>query len=409
MVEIRQWSDQVAAAQAGDQRALDALIARYLPLVYNIVGRALDGHPDVDDVVQETMLRAVDGLDGLRDPDSFRSWLVAIAMRQIRDRSRVRQRTPVAVLDEERDHADPGADFVDLTILRLNLEGQRQEVAEATRWLDGDDRRLLSLWWLEVAGELTRRELATALELTPQHAAVRVQRLKAQLEAARSIVRALGTVPRCYELGSVALEWDGRPSPLWRKRLARHTRACPACGGTRPDLVPAERLLVGLALVPLPVGLAVAWQLLPGAATAGAATAGAATAGAATAGAAGAAGAGFAQSAWQLLLKPAVAVTAGVTWPRAARSWRTGPRTVRARPCPGPPPRPPPPSALRRPPGPPHRPRRRPRRRRNRPRPRPGRRRGRPARSTAASWTWPTRRRPRTPSRARCRSGRSPR
>src|SRR4051795_4154467 len=82
----------LADAQAGDRRALDELVAGWLPLVYNVVGRALNGHADVDDVVQETMLRAVDNLGSLRDPDSFRSWLVAIAMRQIRDRAR--RRTP---------------------------------------------------------------------------------------------------------------------------------------------------------------------------------------------------------------------------------------------------------------------------------------------------------------------------
>jgi DNA-directed RNA polymerase specialized sigma24 family protein len=43
------------AAQAGDGQALDDLISEYLPLIYNIVGRALNGHADVDDVVQETM------------------------------------------------------------------------------------------------------------------------------------------------------------------------------------------------------------------------------------------------------------------------------------------------------------------------------------------------------------------
>ncbi len=45
---------------------------------------------------------------------------------------------------------------MDLTILRLGLSGQRREVAEATRWLDEDDRELLALWWQEAAGELTR-------------------------------------------------------------------------------------------------------------------------------------------------------------------------------------------------------------------------------------------------------------
>jgi RNA polymerase sigma factor (sigma-70 family) len=307
-VDEQQRGELVAAAQAGDQRALDELVSAYLPLVYNIVGRALDGHLDVDDVVQETMLRAVNALDSLRDPDSFRSWLVAIAMRQVRDRARG-QRAVVA-LDEERDQADPGADFVDLTILRLNLDGQRQEVAEATRWLDEGDRHLLSLWWLEVAGELSRRELADALELPPQHAAVRIQRMKAQLEAARSVVRALRAVPRCYELASLALEWDGRPDSLWRKRLARHTRVCPQCGGTRPDLVPAEKLLVGLALVPLPIGFgaAVVLKALSGGATAMHATA------AAHAGTSGFAGfTELVKAGMQLALKPVVAATAGVT------------------------------------------------------------------------------------------------
>ena len=72
---------RVVAAQRGDQRALDALLAESLPLVYNVVGRALARHADVDDVVQDTMLRAVNGLPGLRQPESFRSWLVAIAVR----------------------------------------------------------------------------------------------------------------------------------------------------------------------------------------------------------------------------------------------------------------------------------------------------------------------------------------
>src|SRR3984957_20945564 len=86
----------VVAAQRGDRRALDALAAASLPLVYNIVGRAMNGHPDVDDVVQETMLRAVRGLGELRDPAAFRSWLVALAIRQVRDsyRGRLGRRRP---------------------------------------------------------------------------------------------------------------------------------------------------------------------------------------------------------------------------------------------------------------------------------------------------------------------------
>src|SRR5450432_2617328 len=72
----------VIAAQAGDETALDSLLSGYLPLIYNIVGRALRGHADTDDVVQETMLRVVRGLGDLRDPAAFRSWLVAVAIQR---------------------------------------------------------------------------------------------------------------------------------------------------------------------------------------------------------------------------------------------------------------------------------------------------------------------------------------
>ncbi|MFB9834839.1 sigma-70 family RNA polymerase sigma factor [Actinoallomurus acaciae] len=180
----------VRAAQRGDERALADLASGCLPLLYNIVGRALNGHADVDDVVQETLLRALRGVSGLRQPDSFRSWLVAVAIRQIRDHHR--SRPPVTPLDDVPEVADPGADFAEATILRLSLSGQRREIAEATRWLDADDRELLSLWWLEEGGLLERADLVAALDLPGPHVAVRVRRMKERLDLGRAVVRALG-------------------------------------------------------------------------------------------------------------------------------------------------------------------------------------------------------------------------
>ncbi|MGA5899422.1 RNA polymerase sigma factor [Streptomyces venetus] len=283
-MDSQHWRATITAAQSGDRQALDELVAGWLPLVYNIVGRALNGHADVDDVVQETMLRAVGNLGSLRDPDSFRSWLVAIAMRQIRDRAR--RRTP------DRLEEAPAADFAELTVLRLQLEGQRREVAEAVRWLDDDDRHLLSLWWLEVAGELTRRELAAAVGITRQHAAVRVQRMKERLETSRGIVRALDGA--CPDLRELTARWNGRPDSVWRKRLARHIRGCGYCGDPRESVVPAERLLAGIALVPLPAGFTL--SLAFGGKTAAAATS-----------------AGWSAKLLGALTKPAVAMTAGAT------------------------------------------------------------------------------------------------
>ena len=263
----------VEAAKAGDEHAREELIASYLPLIYNVVGRALDGHADVDDVVQETMLRVLESLADLREPASFRSWLVAIAMNQVRRRWTTERKTPVVGLEHAPERADRSADFVDLTILKLGLSGQRREVAAATRWLDEGDRSLLSLWWLEAAGEITRPELVTAVGIDSRHAAVRVQRMKEQLEAGRVVVRALAASPPCPDLAELTATWDNEPCALWRKRISRHARQCSACSGHWKDLLPAEGLLAGLALLPLPAHLAPPAALAPTAATATAASA----------------------------------------------------------------------------------------------------------------------------------------
>jgi len=250
--------ERVVAAQRGDRAALQRLIADHLTMVYNVAGRALGGHADVDDVVQETLLRVVENISGVRDPARFSGWVLAIVHRQVADRMRRRQAATARVgpLDDAAARIpDPDADFADATILRLGLSGQRRQVVEAARWLDPGDRFLLSLWWLEVAGAITRADLVTALETTPGHAAVRVKRMRDQLELSRRIVDALTAGPRCPDLARVAADWDGVPSPVWRKRLSRHLRDCRACSGDARRLVPPEALLAGLAMLPLPPSL----------------------------------------------------------------------------------------------------------------------------------------------------------
>ncbi|MGR4881489.1 sigma-70 family RNA polymerase sigma factor [Streptomyces sp. LARHCF249] len=247
----------VVAAQAGDDRAREELIAAYLPLLYNIVGRALSGHADVDDVVQETLLRVVRDLPALRAPESFRSWLVSITLRQINTHWQ-RQRTfagRTTAIDEALQIPDAGAEPEDVTILRLHVSDERRQVVEAGRWLDPDHRVLLSLWWQERAGSLSREDIAAATGLTVAHVGVRLQRMREQLELSRTIVAALEADPRCAQLDETVDGWDGLRAPVWRKRIARHTRGCPACTATTTARVPAELLLLGLVPLAVPAGL----------------------------------------------------------------------------------------------------------------------------------------------------------
>ncbi|MER7959482.1 CAP domain-containing protein [Streptomyces sp. NPDC096030] len=243
-------TELVRAAQYGDAWARDHLVATHLPLVYNIVGRALNGHQDVDALAHETMLRALDGLAGLRDLDAFRPWLVAIAVDGVR-----RHMQHTQLLGDTAGLPVPGPDFADATVGHLYLTGQEREAAEAARWIEPEDADLLALWWLECAGELSRYEVAAALQWSVENTAVRVEGMRARLDAARVVVGTLATNPLCPVLGYEAGTWDGRPSAPWREHLARHAGGCVQCAARWRGLVPAETLLAGLPLVPPPTQL----------------------------------------------------------------------------------------------------------------------------------------------------------
>ncbi|MFF0189046.1 sigma-70 family RNA polymerase sigma factor [Streptomyces sp. NPDC005244] len=239
----------VEAARHGDPRATEQLTAGVLPLVYNVVGRAAESDLDVDDIVQDTMVAVIRALPDLRDTAKFRSWLVAIAVRQLADARRRARSSRMTTLEHADERHSPEPDFATLFLLRQSLSAEQRQVAAATAWLDPSHRDLLSLWWLEACGRLSRKDIAAAMNLSTAHLSVQVQRMKTQLDVARTVVRALSRTPRCVALADVAGPGDTPPSPLLRKRIARHLRSCEPCGHPVGRLVPPERLLAGLPLL----------------------------------------------------------------------------------------------------------------------------------------------------------------
>ena len=97
------------------------------------------------------MLRALRQLAELRAPDSFRPWLAAITVRQVSTHLQREQLIAgrTTALDEAAELPDPDANLEGVALLRAELSGQRRQAVRASRWLDAEDRALLSLWWLE--------------------------------------------------------------------------------------------------------------------------------------------------------------------------------------------------------------------------------------------------------------------
>ncbi|MDI3306303.1 MAG: sigma-70 family RNA polymerase sigma factor [Acetobacteraceae bacterium] len=84
----RQWEGWMAAAQAGDAVAYDALLRAVLPLLRNIARRRIANPAEAEDAVQDALL-TIHRLRHTYDPARpIRPWLVAITERRAVDRLR---------------------------------------------------------------------------------------------------------------------------------------------------------------------------------------------------------------------------------------------------------------------------------------------------------------------------------
>ncbi len=73
----------VASAQSGDRQALEDLVVRHQPWVYNIAVRMLLWTDAAEDATQDILIKMITGLGAFRHRSKFRTWLYRIAVNHI--------------------------------------------------------------------------------------------------------------------------------------------------------------------------------------------------------------------------------------------------------------------------------------------------------------------------------------
>jgi RNA polymerase sigma-70 factor (ECF subfamily) len=84
----------VSAAQAGDRRAVEALLRRHHDRIYAICRRVVGSSEDADDATQEAMISIVRGLARFDGRAAFSTWTYRIATNAALDELRRRRRRP---------------------------------------------------------------------------------------------------------------------------------------------------------------------------------------------------------------------------------------------------------------------------------------------------------------------------
>ncbi len=221
-------------------REIDDLYRAHVAEVYRYAYAVLGNHADAEDVTQTTFLNAYRSLEQGVRPRKPSNWLLTIASNAIKQRFRQEQSRPRQVeLDERIAHATTDDDDVGpsvgelLTALSKIPPQQRQAIV--LREFEGRSYSEIA----EILG-VTTSALETLL-----------------FRARRSLAEELEHQLTCTEAQlAVSQSVDGRLGRKERRRLRDHLTECPDCVQFARMQQRHRSALRGLALVPIPLSLA---------------------------------------------------------------------------------------------------------------------------------------------------------
>jgi RNA polymerase sigma factor (sigma-70 family) len=234
----------VAAARSGDDTAWAAIYDRYADKLHDHCHRILRDRDEAADAVHDAFLAAARNLHQLREPDRLRPWLYSIcrhtSLRRLKARDRVDLTDSVDEMMAPEGDPDRGVRAEELSEL----------VWAAAAGLNGRDQALLDL---NLRQGLEGQDLADAMGTSLNNSYVMLSRMRDQVERSLGalLIARIGRED-CEDLDALLSGWDGRFTPIMRKRVARHVDGCEICSERRKTAVSPLALLAMAPLVPAP-------------------------------------------------------------------------------------------------------------------------------------------------------------
>lgn len=174
----------VAAAKGGDQRAFEALYARYRPRIFALALHLTGEASDAEDVTQDAFLKAYARLESFEGRSAFFTWLYRIALHRALNLQRDRGRRRTVGLDDARVAAAVQVEACGDPQRALELQERYARLLAA---FDGLSDTLRTTVVLTTLQGLSHREAAVVLGTTEGTVSWRVhearRRLRARMDA----------------------------------------------------------------------------------------------------------------------------------------------------------------------------------------------------------------------------------
>ena len=171
---------------AGERQLFHELVRPYERAVFVTAYGILRDHADAEEAAQETMLKAIQHLDQLAEPDKFKSWLLQIALNEARLKRRAKHAVLFESLDGSRnfnpEESFKPRDFADWRELPSDI-AEREEIREhIARALDALPDLYRETLILRDVQQLSAADAAEILGIT-------IPAIKVRLHRARLMMR----------------------------------------------------------------------------------------------------------------------------------------------------------------------------------------------------------------------------
>lgn len=108
-------ADLVKRVQQGDKRAFDLLVLKYQRRIMRLLSRMVRDPAEVEDVTQETFIKAYRALAQFRGESAFYTWLYRIAINTARNWQASANRRPLLINPTENDEGETFDQIENLT------------------------------------------------------------------------------------------------------------------------------------------------------------------------------------------------------------------------------------------------------------------------------------------------------
>lgn len=156
---------EVQLAKKGDKEAFAGLMEANNKQLYRVAKGIVFQEFDIEDAIQETILKAWRGLSSLKRDELFKTWLIRILINECYTILRQRNKTVELVKNQEGQSSETSTD-------------QRIDIWNALKRLDPDMRTVLILHYFE---DISYKDIARILEVPEGTVKSRLSRAKEKI------------------------------------------------------------------------------------------------------------------------------------------------------------------------------------------------------------------------------------